>query len=301
MTSSLNDKSFYLPLDDRYYNLDEEEKTFFKKETGIQDDAELKKHIIAVQIKAFSIYPFPSIRLFDFARLQLGRLPAYDQLIKLGKERKYAILIDLGCCFGSDIRKAIQDGYPVQNTLSSDLRKSLWELGHELFKSTSHSFPASFIEGDVLNPSFLSAVPSFAKGSPPTTAALSLNSITSLNDLRGSVSAVYTGQFFHLFSETQQDQIAWGLASLLSPEPGSMILGMHAGRSIKGFWAPGGSDFKTFCHSPESWKELWERIFGVGCVEVKAELKPVGGDSYFDMYPDNKDPFHMMMWSLTRL
>lgn len=68
MTSSLNDKSFYLPLDDRYYNLDEEEKIFFKKETGIQDDAELKKHIIAVQTKAFSVGA-SSVHLYETSRI----------------------------------------------------------------------------------------------------------------------------------------------------------------------------------------------------------------------------------------
>lgn len=123
-----------------------------------------------------------------------------------------------------------------------------------------------------------------------------------MNDLRGHVSAVYAGNFFHVFTETQQEQIARGLAGLLSPEPGSMILGRHAGRPIKGFWVPGGSDFSSFCHSPESWKELWEGIFGVDHVEVQAELaQAVGGNSYFDMYPENKEPLSMMFWSVTRL
>lgn len=169
-----------------------------------------------------------------------------------------------------------------------------------MFRSTPQSFSTSFIEGDILNTGFLSAVST--KDSPPVTTAPSLGSITSLNDLRSHVSAVYTGNFFHLFSETQQEQIARGLAGLLSPDPGSMILGIHGGRPTKGFWAPAGSDLKIFCHSPESWKELWKEIFGKGCVEVKAELKPaIGGDSLFGMYPENKDPYLPMEWSVTRL
>lgn len=47
--------AWYLPLDEKYYNLDEDEKNFFKVETGISDDDELKKHIITVQTKAFSV------------------------------------------------------------------------------------------------------------------------------------------------------------------------------------------------------------------------------------------------------
>ncbi|KAE9400131.1 hypothetical protein BT96DRAFT_965450 [Gymnopus androsaceus JB14] len=264
--------AYYLALDEKYYDLDEEEITFFKKQTGIEDDAKLKKHIIAIQTKAFAIHPYPCIRVFEFARLTLGRLPAYEQLLKLGKERKDAILIDVGCCFGNGIRQAVQDGYPVQNTLSSDLRGGLWDLGHELFKSTPQSFPTSFVEGNVLDSAFLSSdqFPFTKDSSPPVTAVPSLGTVTSLNDLHGHVSAIYTGHFFHLFSETQQEQIAHGLAGLLSPEPG--------------------------------WKELCEGIFGVGCVQVKAELgPPAGGLSFFDMYPENKTLSHRMAWSVTRL
>ncbi|KAE9394246.1 hypothetical protein BT96DRAFT_978630 [Gymnopus androsaceus JB14] len=59
----------------------------------------------------------------------------------------------------------------------------------------------------------------------------------SLLDLRGHVSAVYTGHLFDLVPEKQQEQIARGLAGLLSPEPGYMIIGVQGGRFTKGFLA----------------------------------------------------------------
>lgn len=43
------------PLEDRFYSLDAEEREFFKKETGIESDEELKNHLIAVQSKAYSV------------------------------------------------------------------------------------------------------------------------------------------------------------------------------------------------------------------------------------------------------
>ena len=43
------------PLDPSLYAPDEEEKAFMKATTGIQDDEELKSHIIAVQTKAFAV------------------------------------------------------------------------------------------------------------------------------------------------------------------------------------------------------------------------------------------------------
>ncbi|KAF9065018.1 hypothetical protein BDP27DRAFT_1332572 [Rhodocollybia butyracea] len=295
-------QAWFLPLDAKYYNPDEDEKTFFKIETGISDDDELKKHIITVQTKAFSIFPYPCIRRFGFTELKLGRLPAYEQLLKLGRDRENAIFIDLGCCFGNDVRKAVQDGYPVQNTIAVDLRRGLWDLGHEMFKSTPESFTTPFIEGDILDQKFLSTVVPFTKDSPPTTAAPSLNTVTTLNELRGHVSVLYTASFFHLFLEPEQEKIAHALAGLLSPEPGSMLLGVHGASNTKGFWKPTGSDYTMFCHCPESWKELWEGIFGKGNVEVKARVRrEVGGDSYYDMYPGNTNPFQVMEWSITRL
>lgn len=44
-----------LPLNDDLYTPDEEAKVFYKKETGIIDDEDLKKHICAVQHKAYSV------------------------------------------------------------------------------------------------------------------------------------------------------------------------------------------------------------------------------------------------------
>jgi len=142
----------------------------------------------------------------------------------------------------------------------------------------------------------------FTKDSRPATLAPSLSSITSLNDLRGHVSAVYTGAFFHLFLEAEQEQIARALAGLLSPEPGSMLLGVHGAQSTKGFWSPTGHDYRMFCHSCDSWKELWEEIFGKGNIQAKAQLRrEIGGDSYFDTWPGNQSPYHVMEWSVTRL
>ena len=43
------------PLDQSLYAPDEEEKAFMKATTGIQDDDELKEHILAAQANAFAV------------------------------------------------------------------------------------------------------------------------------------------------------------------------------------------------------------------------------------------------------
>ncbi|KAF8958370.1 hypothetical protein BDZ97DRAFT_1668650, partial [Flammula alnicola] len=103
-------------LDAELRTLDDEEKAFFRRGTKISDNEELKKRIIAVQTEA---YPVSSIFArsvhFEYCKVNLGRLPAYDDLLKLGRERKGAIFTDLGCCFGKNVRKAVQGGYLQRN------------------------------------------------------------------------------------------------------------------------------------------------------------------------------------------
>ncbi len=45
----------FAPLDPKLYSLDEQEAAFFKSATGIQDEEELKKHILDVQAKAYAV------------------------------------------------------------------------------------------------------------------------------------------------------------------------------------------------------------------------------------------------------
>ena len=158
-----------------------------------------------------------------------------------------------------------------------------------------------FVEGDILDFSFLEPQGPFTLESPATTPTPSLKTLTSLNPLRGHVSAIYTASFFHLFSEQDQLCIAKKLASLLSPESGSMILGAHLGHHVKGLLIRGTDDHTKFCHSPESWKVMWDDIFGKGKVEVKARLR-VSAVKVSEFFADTQHSRGSMMeWSVTRL
>lgn len=42
-------------LDERLYDLTEDERTFFKQQTGIQSDDELKAHLFRVQAEAYEV------------------------------------------------------------------------------------------------------------------------------------------------------------------------------------------------------------------------------------------------------
>ena len=55
-----------------------------------------------------------------------------------------------------------------------------------------------------------------------------------------------------------------------------------------------------FCHSPESWKALWEEeVFAPGEVAVEAKLVEVQREDLGVVWL--KEKFYLLVWSVTRL
>lgn len=153
--------------------------------------------------------------------------------------------------------------------------------------------------GDAFDPKHLEVVPPCTAADAASGPAPDLHSLTSLNPLRGRVSAIHASSFFHLFGEEKQLYLARALAGLLSPEPGSMIFGLHIGAAEKGFTLLGG-DHRMFCHSPETWVQMWDGVvFEKGVVIVQTKLVEVerkrfeGGEA-----PAQR--VSILVWSVTR-
>jgi len=145
--------------------------------------------------------------------------------------------------------------------------------------------PIAFIRGDAFDPKHLKVVPPLLTANAPTVdtvpPALDLRSLTSLNPLHGRVAAIHASSFFHLFREEKQLHLARALAGLLSPEPGSIIFGLHVALAEKGFTTPEtGVGHRLFCHSPVTWAQLWDgEVFEKGVVNVQTKLVEVVGKS----------------------
>jgi len=288
-----------IPLDPKIYTLAEDELEFYRKETGIQDADEIKEHILQVQAEAYAVHPYPCIWRFSFTKLKISHYPAYKELLKLGKERPDALLLDIGCCFGNDVRKAVVDGFPMDQALASDLRPAFWDLGHKLFKSTPETFPVPFLAGDVFDPEFLQVVP--PSTSVPATPMPPLKELKNLTPLNGRLSAIHASAFFHLFDEAQNFTVAKAFAGLLSPEPGSIIFGSHRGDLEEGVHSHASRmGHLAFSHNVESWNEMWNKVFEEGQVKSQASLHEVERKDVWGIYePDRK--FFLLEWVVTRL
>ncbi|KAG1745219.1 hypothetical protein EDB19DRAFT_1874179, partial [Suillus lakei] len=100
------------PLDPSLYGLDPAALEFFKQQTGITEEDDLKHHILAVQAKAFAVAPYLCIYSFGFTRQAILTrnfgTPGYRSVLQLARNCRSALLLDLGCCFGNDARKVGQ-------------------------------------------------------------------------------------------------------------------------------------------------------------------------------------------------
>jgi hypothetical protein len=62
MTPDANQRRV-LPLDERLYKLNNAEVTFFKQQTGIDDNDELKAHLLSIQAEAYEVILFLKVCL----------------------------------------------------------------------------------------------------------------------------------------------------------------------------------------------------------------------------------------------
>ena len=87
------------------------------------------------------------------------------------------------------------------------------------------------LQGNVFDDSFLE----LSETVTPSEGFIDLQSISSLNPLRGRARVIIANAFFHLFDEDLQAELARRCASLLSKKSGSVLLGSHLGLSEAGF------------------------------------------------------------------
>ncbi|KAG1747269.1 uncharacterized protein EDB91DRAFT_1036017, partial [Suillus paluster] len=101
-------------VDTSLYSLSAEQAAFFKTQIGIDDDEDLKRHILEVQAKAYIANHSQRT-----SHLNLSNFAVYEHILKLGRECPNAIFLDIGCCFGVD---AATDGFSVKNIIASDIK-----------------------------------------------------------------------------------------------------------------------------------------------------------------------------------
>jgi hypothetical protein len=153
---------------------------------------------------------------------------------------------------GTDIRGFLIDGGDADGSnkiIAADLRQDFIDLGQDLFKGPTPGI--EFRTTDVLD-----------------------SADTSLNDVKGKVTLLYTGAVFHLFQEDPQRVFAENIKTLLATEGAVVVFGWHACAREKGVFTSR-SGQPLFAHDPQSWKELWTEVLGADAKNwtIRAECR----------------------------
>ncbi|KAM3068852.1 hypothetical protein ACMFMG_011014 [Clarireedia jacksonii] len=202
----------------------------FKNYVGLQTEEEVKAHIYRIRDKAWKVLPYPCIGVFRFLDFSIHLSPEYPNVIS--RLQSGDTLLDLGCCFGQDLRKAAYDSGSSSNLYGADLEGQFIELGYELFQDKGN-FKGKFATGSIFDDSFMA-------------------------DCDAKFDMIYLGSFLHLFTAEQQRVIARKLNRMLKPKEGSMIFGRNLGAEQGGEYHMKKLGWDLYRHSNETIRRLWE-------------------------------------------
>jgi len=209
----------------------------FSHYTGLEGD-ELMAYLQDFQTRALEIYLYGCIHNGGFAALRERAHREYPAILQYAKKGNF-LVVDLGCCLGTDVRQFLLDGGDAHGTnkiIAVDLEQKFIDLGQDLYKGPTPGI--EFRTANLLDPTD-----------------------SNVDDLTSKVNLLYTGAVFHLFDEAQQRVFAKKIASLLATVGEVAVFGWHRGAQVAGA-RPHRTGGIIFSHSPESWKELWTEILG---------------------------------------
>ena len=149
-------------------------------------------------------------------------------------------LLDLGCAFGQDIRRLVFDGADSAHCYGSDVQLDFLNLGYELFHDKD-TLGAKFLQADIFDPT------------------------SQLSQLDANVDIIHAASFFHLFSRSDQKDIAHRVLKLLRPASNSLLLGRQMASREPGEVAKLTGEGKQanathYRHDERTWQQFWQEI-----------------------------------------
>lgn len=173
--------------------------------------------------------------MFRFLDLSLSLSPYYPEV--LSRLKAGQTLLDLGCCFGQDIRKLIFDCAPANQIYGADLHGEFIDIGYDLFR-----------DGDRRRSNFIIANV-FDRDHPD------------LKRLEGTVDIIHAASFIHLFDYQGQVDVSKRLVQLLRPVKDVMVVGRQVGNLRPGEFPHNTDTTGTmFRHDDKTFAEMWKRV-----------------------------------------
>lgn len=187
-------------------------------------------------------------------------MPSYPTVLE--RIKNGAVFVDIGCCFGQDIRKLVHDGAPATNTWGVELVGEFVDLGYELFNDRN-TFESQMLKAGI-----------FDVEGP-------------LEQLTGKVDIAYLGLFLHQFDWEGQKKACEKIVQLMKNEQGVLILGQQMGNVSAHHDKKIGTG--VYKHNASSFEKLWKEVGEATGTEWKVTASldyGLGTDSFQKKWDD---------------
>ena len=179
--------------------------------------------------KAWPIDEYPCIGEWIFLLPGITAFPEYPQILQ--RAQAGATVLDLGCCFGQNLRFLAASDVPTTQMYAVDINAELWKLGFELFRD-KEKMKATFLQADIFGQS------------------------SDLQQLDHRMDIIFACQFLHLFDWNQQVIAIKRIVGF--SRPGSVLLGFQRAqveaREIERQWGT------MYFHNEETFKKIWQQV-----------------------------------------
>ncbi|KAI3396955.1 hypothetical protein diail_11355 [Diaporthe ilicicola] len=195
------------------------------------------EEVVMHRERGFASHPYPCIGRYRFTVLTLYTHPLYATIIERLKQPGAAYL-DIGCCFGQDLRRLAYDGVPPENLTGVDIAGDLMELGYRLF-----------CDRDTLRARFTVADVFAGDGDDGDD-----HGVWAGLQARGA-DVVHCSAFFHLFTLAEQQTAARHIARLV--RPGGVVVGRQSGSVAPGNVPAIQQGTFSYRHDVDTFAALW--------------------------------------------
>ncbi|KAI1392429.1 uncharacterized protein F4822DRAFT_425640 [Hypoxylon trugodes] len=168
-----------------------------------------------------------------FIRLTLASYPSYSRILERLRTDPEARYLDLGCCFGQDIRKLFVDGVKEDQLVGVDLIPDFNTLSYELFRDAT-KLKFEFHALDILDDN--------ADFSP----------------LEGRFDVLHLTSFLHIWNWEGQIKVALRIVSFT--KPGSILVGSSLGSGVGGEFPNLEGTGTNFRQSEETFQKFWLEV-----------------------------------------
>jgi len=252
-----------------------------------QTEEMMRRRVVMVWEAAMKTYGYRCIKEATFLHPRIPGIPLYSTCLNLRRSSTRRMpFLDVGTCFGNDIRKLILDGYPREEIAGLDVEPAFWEYGKQVFDDELDGI--EYLCGNILDDAFLSSgrVPSNDHGNAVPFPVTRNYKPANINHLKSHFEFAHVGSVLHLLNQTDIPHFLTKLLLLLAPN--GYVFGRTCGAiepvRLRGGVLPCSAQL-GYIHSQSSLAEvLRECGFENVVVEIQdgqdagrvAEMQPIG-------------------------